>query len=113
MLPSWIRWLSFGVGALLILAGFAVGAAGDAAVGAETIVLGAVAMIVSVLQRPRYRSGAAEAKHDDPGPGGGESGFFEPRFLPTNELFVDPTSHRLMRVFADPRTGERRYRAEG
>ena len=55
----------------------------------------------------------SEVHAADPGPGGGESGFFEPRFLPTNELFVDPTSHRLMRVFADPRTGERRYRAEG
>ena len=112
MLPSWVRWLAFGVGAFLILAGFAVGAAGDVAVGAETIVLGAVALIVSLLQRPRYRSNTAEVGHDDAGPGGGESGFMEPRFLPTNEVFVDPTSHRLMRVFADPRTGERRYRAE-
>jgi hypothetical protein len=32
--------------------------------------------------------------------------------VPTTELFVDPTSHRLMRVYVDSRTGERRYKAE-
>jgi hypothetical protein len=37
----------------------------------------------------------------------------DPRFVPTKEIFTDPTSGRMMRVFVDTRTGERRYRAEG
>jgi hypothetical protein len=98
----------------LIVGGFgAASAGGEVGAGAEAIVFGAAAMIAAILQRPRYRSGAAEAQHQDAGPGGGEAGLLEPRFLPTNEVFVDPTTRRLMRVFADPRTGERRYRAEG
>ena len=113
MLPAWIRWLAFGAGALLILGGFVAATAGVAGAGIEAILIGTVAMIAAILQRPRYRSGAAELSHEDAGPGGGEEGLIEPRFLATNELFVDPTTRRLMRVFVDPRTGERRYRAEG
>ena len=50
-----------------------------------------------------------------PGPGGGESldTPMEPRFRRTDELFEDPSSRRTMRVWLDPATGERRYRAEG
>jgi hypothetical protein len=113
MLPTWIRWLVFGFGALVILGGFAGSVGGANVAGVEAIVFGAVAMIAAVLQRPRYRSNAAELRHEDTGPGGGEDGLLEPRFFPTNEVFVDPTSRRLMRVFVDPRSGERRYRAEG
>ncbi len=49
------------------------------------------------------------------GPGGGEplDAAMEPRFTSTDEVFVDPTSGHRMRVFLDPGTGERRYRAEG
>ena len=36
----------------------------------------------------------------------------EPRFRPTDEVFIDPTSGRKMRVWLDPRSGERRYRAD-
>jgi hypothetical protein len=32
--------------------------------------------------------------------------------VPTTELFPDPTSQRLMRVYVDSRTGERHYKAE-
>jgi hypothetical protein len=114
MLPSWVRWAAFGVGALMVLGGFgAATAGGDVGVGVESILFGAAAMVVAILQHSRYRSSAAEVGHMDAGPGGGEEGYLEPRFLPTNEVFMDPTSHRLMRVFVDPRTGERRYRAEG
>lgn len=115
MLSSWIRWLAFGIGALLILGGFAAASTGgsDVAVGVEAIVLGAAFMVAAVLQHSRYRSDSADLKHEEPGPGGGEDGLLEPRFLPTNEVFVDPSSRRRMRVFVDPRTGERRYRAEG
>jgi hypothetical protein len=84
----------------------------EAATGLWLILIGTVAMVASVLQRTRYRSIAAERTNSDPGPGGGEDGFMEPRFMPTTEVFTDPTSRRVMRVYADPRTGERRYRAE-
>ena len=40
------------------------------------------------------------------------AGAIEPRFRPTDETFVDPTTGHQMRVHADPRTGERRYVAE-
>jgi hypothetical protein len=112
-LHSWIRGLAFVFGGLLILGGFVAASAGAVGAGVEAIVFGAVMMVAAVLQRPRYRSNAAELNHEEAGPGGGESGYLEPRFLPTTEVFQDPTSRRLMRVFVDPRTGERRYRAEG
>jgi hypothetical protein len=115
MLDTSLRWIGFAMGGLFILGGFAAAVAGGPEVGGGVwaIILGAVIMIAAVLQRPRYRSNAAELSHSDAGPGGGESDFLEPRFLPTNEVFIDPTSRRLMRVYVDPRTGDRRYRAEG
>jgi hypothetical protein len=33
----------------------------------------------------------------------------DPRFQPTEEVFFDQRSRRVMRVYADPETGERRY----
>jgi hypothetical protein len=114
MLPGWIRWISFGVGALLILGGFAAATSGgETGAGVEAILIGAAAMVLAILQHSRYRSSTAETGHLEAGPGGGEDGLLEPRFLPTNEVFLDPTTRRRMRVFVDPRTGERRYRAEG
>lgn len=70
-------------------------------------------LIVSILEISRYRSQPAEDARLPPGPGGGEPEPIEPRFRPTGEVFIDPTTHRRMRVFADPNTGERRYVAEG
>ncbi len=115
MLHEWVRFLAFGIGALIFIGGLAaIGSGGSSAgTGVLAVAIAAAIMVAAVLQRPRYRSGAAERNHDVPGPGGGEIGYIEPRFLPTNEVFTDPASHRLMRVYVDPRTGERRYRAEG
>lgn len=115
MLHTTIRGLVFAFGGLSFLGGIAgLGAGGPAAgAGAWGILFGSALMIVAVLQRSRYRSDEAERSHADAGPGGGETGLLEPRFAPTTEVFVDPTTHRLMRVYVDPRTGERRYRAEG
>jgi hypothetical protein len=36
----------------------------------------------------------------------------DPRFERTDEVFLDHSSGRVMRVYADPRTGERRYWTE-
>jgi hypothetical protein len=36
----------------------------------------------------------------------------EGNFKPTNEVFKDPTSGKLTRVYEDPATGKRQYREE-
>ena len=66
-----------------------------------------------ILERTRYRSLRAEQTGGLHGPGGGEPHPPEPRFQPTGERFVDPTTHVAMRVWLDPATGERRYVPEG
>ncbi len=112
-----IRLLIGAAGVALILGALAVTFVG----GIETAIAalwmlgaGAVLLIAAVVEVTRYRSEHAERSRLDPGPGGGESGpALEPRFKRTDETFVDPTSHLRMRVFIDPRTGERRYVAEG
>ena len=82
--------------------------------GLWLLVVGAVLTIVPLIERNRYRSAAAERDDLKPGPGGGETSEtpLEPRFVPTTERFVDPTSGHAMRVLVDPRTGERRYVSE-
>ena len=37
------------------------------------------------------------------------SGNVDPRFLPTDEVFHDPSDGMVTRVHVDPKTGERRY----
>jgi hypothetical protein len=116
MLHQAIRVGALVLGLLFFLAGLVpLGAGGvDAAFsGVFSIAIGAGLMIAAVLQRSGYRSEAAERDNATPGPGGGELGYLEPRFMPTTEVFIDPTSHYRMRVLEDPRTGERRYKAEG
>ena len=55
--------------------------------------------MVVALEVTRYRSRAQEER----GPAG---------FEQTGEVFLDPTSGERMRVWFDPRTGERRYEAD-
>jgi hypothetical protein len=104
-------------GVLTMLAGLAsIVAVPDVGVaGLWTVAVGAFLVVVPLLERQRYRSEAAEKAREAPGPGGGElrDGALEPRFRPTAEVFVDPTTGHRMRVLVDPRTGERRYVAEG
>ena len=103
------------LGVVLLVGGILLGLAGGAAIVPAfwLISSGVVLVIVAAIERMRYRSEAAEATRDTPGPGGGEEGRPEPRFQPTDEVFVDPTTQKRMRVFLDGRTGERRYVAEG
>jgi hypothetical protein len=103
-------------GAILLLGGLALALSGvpGGPVGALWLIIsGGVLVVAAVIEVSRYRSEAAERTRQDPGPGGGESGALESRFRPTEEVFIDPTSQRRMRVYSDPRTGERRYVAEG
>ena len=102
------------VGAVLAFAGLAATAAGAGFSGLWVTAMGAALIVAVVIERQRYRSEAADRSFEPSGPGGGEPpGSIEPRFRPTDELFVDPTTSHLMRVHVDPRTGERRYVAEG
>lgn len=75
---------------------------------------GAFLVIAVAIERQRYRSDHAESTNAQPGPGGGEpAGAVDPRFRPTSEVFIDPTTGHRMRVVVDPATGDRRYVAEG
>jgi hypothetical protein len=114
MLSATMRALIVIVAALLALGGLAAASVGGG-IGALWLTVMGVAIVVGVLiERERYRSEAADQPFEPIGPGGGEPrGAIEARFRPTDELFVDPTTQHTMRVHVDPRTGERRYVAEG
>jgi hypothetical protein len=103
-------------GVVLLIGGLALAVTGipGAIFGAFwLIVSGAILVIAAVIEVSRYRSEHAERARQDPGPGGGEAGEpLEARFQRTEEVFMDPTSQRRMRVYLDSRTGERRYVAE-
>ena len=101
------------LGALLFLGGLAVIALGYPIVALSLLAGGGILMVAAAFEVMRYRSESAEANRAPPGPGGGEPERPEARFQRTDEVFVDPTTHRRMRVYADPATGERRYVAEG
>ena len=112
-----VRVLMAFVGALMLLGGLAVIVSGvpGAAGGLWLVVTGGILLLAVALERVRYRSEQADRLGATPGPGGGENpdAPMEPRFRRTDEFFEDPTSRRRMRVWLDPTTGERRYRAEG
>jgi len=111
-----VRGLLAFLGALLLLGGLAVSVGGGPAAvgGIWMIASGGILLIGLTLERLRYRSEHADRVGAPPGPGGGEplDAPIEPRFRRTDEFFEDPTSRRQMRVWLDPITGERRYRAE-
>jgi hypothetical protein len=116
MLSTTTRTIVAIVAVLMLLGGVALIATGAEAAfsGLWLVVVGAAALVVLAIERNRYRSEAAEEGPEPVGPGGGEPvGVIEPRFRPTDESFVDPTTGHRMRVFVDPRSGERRYVAEG
>jgi hypothetical protein len=71
-------------------------------------------IVAAMIERRRYRSETADRSGLPIGPGGGEpiGEPLEARFRRTDEVFVDPTSDRRMRVWLDGTSGERRYRAE-
>ena len=113
-----VRGSIVAVGILLMLGGLAIvtgfPAMGGIA-GLEFMAIGAFLVVAVAIERQRYRSAAAELSNAAPGPGGGEphGAQLESRFRPTSEQFVDPTTGIPMRVLVDPKTGERRYVAEG
>ena len=112
-----VRVLLAFVGVLMLLGGLALIVSGGPGAfgGLWLIITGGIFLIAVALERLRYRSEQADRAGAPPGPGGGETldAPMEQRFRRTDEFFEDPTSRRRMRVWLDPTTGERRYRAEG
>ena len=106
----------FALGVIGILGGLVMIISGPATVisGLWLFVIGAVLVLVPLVERNRYRSAASEQGGLPPGPGGGEAvdAALEPRFQATDEQFIDPTTGVTMQVLVDPRTGERRYVAK-
>lgn len=103
------------VGVLMMLAGLGVLATVSGAerlTGLWLIVVGAGAVVAVAFERMRYRSEAAERSGDPAGDGAFDSAPLDARFRPTDERFVDPTTRRQLRVWVDPASGERRYRAD-
>jgi hypothetical protein len=107
------RGLIGALGLVLLVSGLALFAAAGSAWTLVSvlflIVPGVILLIAALVERLRYRSLESDQGIADTGPGGGEPNPPEPRFRPTDERFVDPTTGVRMRVFLDPRTGERRY----
>ncbi len=104
-----------GSAGLIAIGLFLVTSVGLPLMGLLTAGLGAVGVLAVFIERMRYRADLEEGAVRR----GGSPGSvppdepLEPRFRPTSEVFVDPSTARRMRVYADPSTGERRYRAEG
>jgi hypothetical protein len=113
MLGATTRVVTAVVATLLILGGLgllSVGGGGVLGSGLFYVIAGVVVLIALAIERNRYRSEEAERSFESTGPGGGEpSGTLDPRFRPTDESFIDPTTGVTMRVFVDPSSGERRY----
>ena len=104
-----------GIGSVLcIIVGLGViGLGGSAALsGLWFVALGAAGLVAVAFERTRYRSEAAERSGEEPGIAGIDDGPPDPRFRPTSERFVDPTTRQQVRVWVDPVTGERRYRLD-
>jgi hypothetical protein len=107
-----IRIIAGLLGGLLMIGGLIGLMTGAWVDGLWAAVSGAVVLVAVVVERPRYRSEAAERGDRVLGPGGGELSMPAAPFQPTDELFVDPTSGQRLRVYLNPATGERRYYAE-
>ena len=110
-----LRLLILALGGLLILGGFAAIASEDGWSGRVVVGRGRTRDRGGGPARATaLRSVAAEVGPQPPGPGGGEplDQPLEPRFSPTTERFVDPTTGVSMRVWVDATSGERRYRAD-
>jgi len=104
------RLLVLLIGAAIVVGGVAIIAIGGLITGLILVIVGAAVGVVGFFERPRYRP---EEEPQAPVAGwaaAGDATSLEPRFQPTEEVFVDPSTGRRMRVFLDPETGERRYR---
>ncbi len=95
---SAVRILTAVIAGLLIAVGLLAIAIGQVLSGAWTLLLGLAGAVAVLYEQRRY---GAEQPPD-----------VEARFRPTEEVFVDPSTGRRMRVHIDPHSGERRYLPE-
>lgn len=109
-----LRILVAAISVLLLLAGlFAVVGGGATMIsGFWLLIMGAVGLLAVTFERMRYRSEAAERSGESAGGAGVDTGPPDPRFQPTEERFIDPTTRQRLRVWIDPVSGERRYRPD-
>lgn len=109
-----LRIIVAALSVLLLLAGLFAVVGGGATIfsGFWLLVMGGAGLLAVTFERMRYRSEAAELTGEPPGAAGIDSGPPEPRFQPTAERFIDPTTRQRLRVWIDPATGERRYRPD-
>jgi hypothetical protein len=119
MMLGFARLVTILVGVMLVALGLWIaiaeneGQLGLVLLGLLTAAFGVIMIGVLAVERMRYHSAAAEVPQTVGAPGGEPTDApIDARFRPTDEIFVDPTSGRTMRVYADPATGERRYRVE-
>ena len=111
---SIVRILALGLGGLLILTGLAIVVATPLRRRCRAARAG------FGWHRGRGGPGGADALplrgrgtgRSGPGARGRESGAMDPRFAVTGEAIRRSHDGYTMRVFVDPKTGERRYRAE-
>jgi hypothetical protein len=90
-----LRAVVLGAGAALFGGGIWLYRAAAPAVGLRLLIPGAVLIAALLIERWRYRCIA----DDRPGPG----------WVDTGERFIDPETAKLVTVFYQPSTGERRY----
>jgi hypothetical protein len=93
-----LRAAVLGLGGMAIAAGALLLGAGARGAGVNLMVIGAIVVLGTALERWRYRKA--------PPPAGA-------RWQPTGERFVDPATGETMEVHYDPASGERRYLREG
>ncbi|MEP6681212.1 MAG: hypothetical protein ABJB65_07000 [Chloroflexota bacterium] len=93
-----VRILTAVIAGLLIAVGLLAIAIGQVLGGAWTLLVGLAGVVAVLYEQRRY---GAERPLD-----------VDARFQPTDEVFVDPSTGRRMRVHIDPQTGERRYLPE-
>ena len=111
------RLLILGAGAAIAFLGLyliALPGGPGSVVGIWAVILGLALILGALIERVRYRSDAVDRDAPPTPSAGGEppNEPLEPRFRPTEEVFVDPTTRQRMRVWLDPVSGERRYIAE-
>ena len=107
------RLLVLGLGLVLTIVGLSM-VGQQTGEGLYPLFIGLALIVAAAIERMRYRSDEADRTAAATGPGGGEpvGTSLDPRFRPTAERFVDPTTGVRMRVWLDPVAGERRYMAE-
>ncbi len=104
-------------GLVMVLGGLAIIASGETGAwfGGVILIACAVPLFVGAAwENARYRARENARLSSPYGPGGvPPMEALETRFRATSEVFIDPSTGARMRVYADPSSGERRYRAEG